>query len=381
MIDAMTVAQSGSAHDSLDDLLTRARDADPEVRIELRDQIASHGEAAIDAMTDWLGDHRLAGFAIRVLERIGLQPVASAAAIDVLVAIDRDDLPPPLAGDVDRALSALGRPKTAARGPSRTPRADRPSGRPGVLGRGYWVMRTSPWERPYIWAEALRGRLRQGWGWNAEMDLDVIEEAVRRRRSLSDEQQAAIRSRRMNTAAPDGMREGDTVVAPNLPEWGQLSIFRVMGSYVYSLDAPRRFNERFGHILPVELLSGSIDRRAPIVSDGLRAMLRPQTRLYNISGYGGDVESVLGREPRSEADRSGDAWTDRDYETLFGRFPPTQDRPSEDAVAALAAELGRTFDAISWQWSDGASYCAGRSASTTSEALNIWLDQTHACDG
>jgi len=31
------------------------------------------------------------------------------------------------------------------------------------------------------------------------------------------------------------------------------------------------------------------------VSDGLRAMLRPQTRLYSITGYGGDVERLLDR--------------------------------------------------------------------------------------
>lgn len=35
-------------------------------------------------------------------------------------------------------------------------------------------MRTSPWERPFIWAEARRGRLRQGWGWDETQDLDVI---------------------------------------------------------------------------------------------------------------------------------------------------------------------------------------------------------------
>src|SRR4051794_16833813 len=55
----------------LDQLLTSARDAAPGDRIELRDPIAAYGESAIDAMADWVSDPRLAGFAIRVLERIG----------------------------------------------------------------------------------------------------------------------------------------------------------------------------------------------------------------------------------------------------------------------------------------------------------------------
>ena len=285
----------------LDHLLVAAQKAEPESRIDLRDQIAAHGERAIEAMTDWLADTRLAAFAIRVLERIGRTPETRAAVVDVLAAIDREELPPHLAGDVDRALDGLDWPKPAPRGRRAGAGPNRPPGTPGVDGRGYWLMRTSPWERPYIWAEAQRGRLRQGWGWNAEMNLETIAEVVRRGGELSDSQQSAWRSRRMLTTTPDGIRVGDIVVAPNLPEWGRLSVFRVTGSYEYSLDAPRRWGERFGHVLPVELLAADIDRRSPSVSDGLRAMLRPQTRLYNISSYGGDVERLVGNRVAANA--------------------------------------------------------------------------------
>jgi hypothetical protein len=376
----------GAVSDDLDALLAKARDAEPSDRIELRDALAGHGENAIEAMTEWLGDPRLAAFAIRVLERIGRQPESRTAVLDVLMAVDREELPPHLAGDVDRALDGLGHPKADARAGLRRSRSGasaRPPGMPGVVGRGYWVMRTSQWERPYIWAEAERGRLRQGWGWNAEMNLEIIAEAVRRGGELSDEQRMSWRSRRMRSTAPDGMRLGDIVAAPNIPVWGVLSVFRVTGSYEYSLDAPRQWDERFGHILPVELLAPGIDRRSPRVSDGLRSMLSVQTRLYNISGYGGDVERLLGNElPKSGStrDRQGENWLEREYEILFGRFPPTGERPTDDQIAALAAELGRTFDAISWQWGDGKAYCSGGPASTTSDPLKAWLDRTGACE-
>jgi hypothetical protein len=96
---------------------------------------------------------------------------------------------------------------------------NRPIESPGWR-RPVWAMRTSPWERPYIWAEARAGRLRQGWGSAAEQNLEVIAAVVRRHGELSEEQQMAWPSRRMLSTEPDGMRLGDLIQSPNIPEWG-----------------------------------------------------------------------------------------------------------------------------------------------------------------
>ena len=278
----------------LDDLLAAAGAAGPLDRIAFRDPIAAYGEAAVDAMTDWLADPRLAAFAVRVLERIGRDPANRDAVVATLAAVDRAELAPGLAGDIETALRALGAgPRGGGGSRSAGTLAERIRGLPGVEGRGYWVMRTSPWERPFIWAEASAGRLRQGWGWDAGQDLDVIAEAVRLGRELTDEQRVAWRSRRMRSTEPDGMRLGDVVVAPNLPAYGQLCVFRLAGSYRWEPVDMGAF-DRFGHVLPVELLAEGIDRRAPLVSDALRSMLRPQTRLYRIDNVGGDVERLVG---------------------------------------------------------------------------------------
>lgn len=360
------------------DLLQRPRDADPSARIDLRDPIAAYGEAAIDAMSDWVGDPRLGALAVRVLQAIAKDPAHRVAVVDVLVSVDRQSLDPKVVSDIERTLETLGWSRSRS-GTVRKVAAGLPVGRPGVSGRGYWVMRTSPWERPFVWAEALEGRLRQGWGSTEEQNLEVIARVRRQGGPLNEDQEYSVRSRRMNTAEPDGMRFDDVVVAPNLPEWGRLSVFRVIGSYGYSMLALHRWGERFGHTLPVELIEGHIGRRSPRIPDELRAMLRPQSRLYNISGYGGYVERLLGNEPRPGrrgSDRWGELWTEREYEVLFGRFPPTGTRPTDDRIALLAAELGRTFDAVSWQWDDGASYCTGGPAATASEPLKAWLDRT-----
>jgi hypothetical protein len=285
---------------SLDKVLEAARASDPGDRILFRDAIVAHGELAIDPMTEWLGDPRLAAFAVRVLEFIGREPAVRDAVVEVLESADRADVSAGVAADVDAALARLGpsRPR-GVRGGGR-PRV-RPVPSPGASGRGYWVMRTSQAERAYVWAEARRGRLRQGWGWNDEMNLDRIAERVRLGVELNDIERAAWRSRRMRVGTGGAMQLSDLVVAPNLPNWGQLSVFRIVGSYNWSMDAPRKWDERFGHVLPVELLVSGVDRRAPQVSDTLRAVTRLQPRLWSITPYGGEVERLVEQRasPRS----------------------------------------------------------------------------------
>ena len=279
---------------TLEGLLPLATAADPLVRMNLRDPIAAHGDDAIEAMTDWLADPRLAAFAIRVLGRIGRTEANRAAVIASPRAVDREDLPAHLVRDIDAELASLGA-KAAVR-PARTAggRTEHPTGLSGVEGRGYWVMRTSPGRRPFIWAEAQRGRLRQGWGWDDAQNLEVIAEAVRLGRELDEEQRLAWRSRRMRAVEPDGVQLGDLIVAPNLPEWGFLSVFRVTGRYSWD-PVDMGIEDKFGHLLPVGLLAERVDRRAPAVSEALRAMTRLPSRLYTIREYGGDVEEVVRR--------------------------------------------------------------------------------------
>jgi hypothetical protein len=100
-----------------DKLLNRARNAEPDTRIELRDPIAARGERAIAAMTDWLSDPRLAAFAIRVLERIGREEANKAAVVASLRAVDREELPDYLGRDLDAALAGLGVTVRARRDP------------------------------------------------------------------------------------------------------------------------------------------------------------------------------------------------------------------------------------------------------------------------
>ena len=281
-----------TAEDELQDLLERAREAPPSTRIDLRDAVAAFGPAAIPAMAEWLTDDALARFAVRVLERIGRDPALLQSVAAALHGAR--EMPAADKADIEAALVRLGalavRPARSSR-----PRAARTStaashGLAGVDGRGYWAMRTSPKYPEFIWAEVRRGRLRQGWGWEAEQDLRLIAEHVRIGRQLTEVEGLAWRARRMLSTQPDGMHTGDLVVTQNLPRPGRLSVCRVVGAYEWDLPANP---VDFGHVLPVELVVEDVGRFDGPVSDALRRAVSLMPRLYSITPYGGDVEALV----------------------------------------------------------------------------------------
>jgi hypothetical protein len=93
------------ASGALATLLADAREADPTHRIDLRDPIASHGAAAIEAVGPWLKEPTLAAFAIRVIARAGQDGQRDIALSTLRGA--RRRLDPRLRADVDWALSVL----------------------------------------------------------------------------------------------------------------------------------------------------------------------------------------------------------------------------------------------------------------------------------
>lgn len=93
------------AGDALAALIDRAEHADPADRIDLRDPIAAHGAAAIEAVAPWLKVPGLAAFAIRVIAKAGLDGEREAAQAALRAARRRMDAR--LRGDTDWALSVL----------------------------------------------------------------------------------------------------------------------------------------------------------------------------------------------------------------------------------------------------------------------------------
>ena len=276
--------------ETLEALVDRVRRSERFDRIELRDPVVAYGDAAIDVMADWLDDREFAAFAVRVLERIGRDPEHRAAVIKALVEALPESPSDAIQSDINAALENLGR--GVLRPSLRRSRAEVPPpvGIPGRLGRRYWAMRTSISRPDFIWAEARRGRLRQGWGWEEEQDLRRIAARAKQGAELTQVERMAWRARRMLGTEHDGVRYDDYVVTQNLPRHAHISVFRVVGPYEF--DVPNEPRD-YGHILPTELLVEDISRHDARVSDALRHAIRLRPRLYEITPYGGDVERLV----------------------------------------------------------------------------------------
>ncbi len=86
-------------------LLETARSAPPDRRIESRDQIAAFGALAIEGIRPWLTDDALAAFAVRVIERAGINGEPQLAAKVLRAA--RSKVPAGVTDDVVWALERL----------------------------------------------------------------------------------------------------------------------------------------------------------------------------------------------------------------------------------------------------------------------------------
>ncbi|WP_437334449.1 restriction endonuclease [Sorangium sp. So ce394] len=168
------------------------------------------------------------------------------------------------------------------------------------MARRFLVIRTDRTRRDFILRELEQGRLRQGWGWKREHDLRLLARQVRSRK-LSDEEARVWRNRRLLDTEPDGLKKGDVIVIPNLPEQGRWVLARVTGGYDFS---PVRVQEGagpdYGHIVAVSPIRepsgkiGFVEADNEHVDARLRATMRNPSRMWAIDALGATVEALIG---------------------------------------------------------------------------------------
>lgn len=73
----------------------------------------------------------------------------------------------------------------------------------------YFVVRTDKRRAAFIRKELEAGRLRQGWGWQPEQDIRLIRRKLDEGGSLTAEETAAWRNRRLLDTERDGLKLGD----------------------------------------------------------------------------------------------------------------------------------------------------------------------------
>lgn len=167
------------------------------------------------------------------------------------------------------------------------------------MARRYVVVRTDRTQRDFILRELEQGRLRQGWGWRREHDLRLLAPKARSKK-LSEEEARVWRNRRLLDTEPDGLKKGDVVVIPNLPEQGRWILARVTGGYDFSpVRAQEGAGHDYGHIVAVSPVRepggkiGVVEADNEHVDARLRATMRNMSRMWAIDALGAAVDALI----------------------------------------------------------------------------------------
>lgn len=168
------------------------------------------------------------------------------------------------------------------------------------MANQYLVVRTDKSIKPFILRELEQGRLRQGWGWKPNQDLRKLRTKVSVGKTLTEEDATVWRNRRLLDTEPDGVKPGDSIILPNLPEQGLWVVVRVKGPYSFSISTQTsHLGPDYGHIVPVDPVRDRngqiavIDPANEHVDARLRASMRNMGRMWSINALGASVDRLV----------------------------------------------------------------------------------------
>jgi hypothetical protein len=165
----------------------------------------------------------------------------------------------------------------------------------------YWALRTDQGRRAFFWRALQEGRLRHGWGYRPELDLENLASVRRKGGKLRPYQKAAwLGNRRLLPTEHDSMQVGDVVVFVHLPRYGTWSAARVTGGYRFEISSGLKAVDGtpdYGHIRAVELPTGDrpIDPLRDDVSEGLRRSMRPRIRMWTLDSYAEEIDGLVAK--------------------------------------------------------------------------------------
>lgn len=169
------------------------------------------------------------------------------------------------------------------------------------MPRRYLVFRTDRTQREFIFREIDQGRLRQGWGWKNEHDLRLLERHVRAGKPLTEEDARVWRNRRMLDTESDGLRRGDVLLIPNVPDMQRWIVVRVSGTpYTFApIVARGRDGADYGHIVGVDAVRqpngkiGVVEPENSHVDPRLRTSMQRSARISSIDSLGGAIDDLI----------------------------------------------------------------------------------------
>ena len=154
-----------------------------------------------------------------------------------------------------------------------------------------WFWNIDRSQQDFFARELQNGHLRQGWGYQENLNLRLIKKQKKAGKPLTERQQAAwSRCRAMLTR----ITPGDLAVVKNVPSGNHFSLVRVSGEYGYEVSEETGDH---GHILPVELV-GSFHKNAAVVPTPMvRALNREQHPIRRTLKHKESVINLADAEP------------------------------------------------------------------------------------
>lgn len=146
--------------------------------------------------------------------------------------------------------------------------------------KNYWGYRINTAKQEYFYKELLKGRLRQGWGWDEGQNLKKL--------TFND------KDSRSNKRIFDRVRKGDILLVPRIPKWGEVAIVEATENfnedgYRFEID---KTEGDFGHIFPVKFIK-PFGRHNEHVEGVIRSTLRTPPRFWNLNRCGENIEEII----------------------------------------------------------------------------------------
>ena len=222
--------------------------------------------------------------------------------------------------------------------------------------RRYWAIRTDKDNSKKLFQELVKGRLRQGWGYDESQDLRIIQKEKSRGAEwwskLNDTQKEAWPHYRMLGEGEDSIKRGDIILLPNLPQYSLFCIATVVDNYYFEIlkvspeEDINKIGGDYGHVLPISLMTPEgINKYAGSVDASIRSTLRTASRMWNVNSHKGSIDKLI-----SSIKNGADLVTPiRGIERLDNAWEKSLQQARETLHKSLKEQLNQNFQAAEWE--------------------------------
>lgn len=167
----------------------------------------------------------------------------------------------------------------------------------GVRPQRFWASRPDRNNLDVFWEQLTFGRLRQGWGYEKEQNLELIFTEMQKGGEwwlrLTEKQNEAYRNYPFHPGwGEDTMHQGDIVLIPNMPTFGFFALARIEDDK-YNFDIMPDQGD-YGHWRSVKLLTpeGISNDNGEVVAP-LQSTLKCRSRIWRIDGVGDCLNHLI----------------------------------------------------------------------------------------